>query len=208
MAFDQGERGPLGPVFRVAVDAPAPDLYSYLGRPGVRVGQMVRVPLRGRETLGYVLAEEPPGVGRGYRLKSVLEVVVDEPLFGPDFAKLVEFVSGYYHYPPGLCVKEILPGGLGPKLAREVHVTERGLLAAEASVGPDDEAWRILVDHLPGPTPAAKLSRHRTALARLVKSENVVATKYQMIAAWGGAMLYPAYAAVAYGYLDSEISLV
>ena len=90
-----GARG--GPVFKVAVDAPVPDVYSYLPPPGVeaRVGQMVRAPLRGREILGYVLAEEPKGVQRSYRLKEMAAVVVEEPLFGPDFAPLVDFVSRY-----------------------------------------------------------------------------------------------------------------
>ena len=43
-------------------------------------------------------------------------------------------------------------------------------------------------------------------MARVVRGENTITTKYQMVAAWGGAMLYPRKLVVACGYLDNEIS--
>ena len=158
-------------VFRVAVDAPAPEIYSYLAPPGedVRVGQMVQVPLRGRQTLGYVLAREPEGMEREFQLKPMTKVVTPEPLFGPDFVKLVEFVSNYYLYPPGLCVKEILPGGLGPKLAKVINLTVKGFEAGSLAPEPS-KLMSALMERYPEPTPDVKISKgERTALAKLIK---------------------------------------
>ncbi|MDR1296691.1 MAG: primosomal protein N' [Deltaproteobacteria bacterium] len=128
-------------IFQVAVDSPVPSYFSYLAPPGLNaeVGQMVRVPLARREVLGYVMApgQPPPAGGRTYKLKEILEIVVPEPLFNREMAELVDFVSDYYFYPPGLCVKEILPGGLSPKLRTGLRLTEAGLAAA-AGLGEGD----------------------------------------------------------------------
>jgi hypothetical protein len=43
-------------------------------------------------------------------------------------------------------------------------------------------------------------------LARVVRGENTTTTKYQMVAAWGGAMLYPKKLAVACVWLDNQAS--
>jgi hypothetical protein len=42
---------------------------------------------------------------------------------------------------------------------------------------------------------------------RVTTGENSWSIKYQMLAAWGGAMLYPEFVAIAYGYFDTEKSL-
>jgi hypothetical protein len=42
---------------------------------------------------------------------------------------------------------------------------------------------------------------------RVTQGENTWSVKYQMLAAWGGEMLYPEFAALAYGYFDTELSL-
>ncbi|MDR2300561.1 MAG: primosomal protein N' [Deltaproteobacteria bacterium] len=119
------------PIYLVAVNSPVPDYFSYLGPPDreVEVGQMVKVPLSGREVLGYVMGldDRGPASKRKYRLLPIREIVVAEPLFGPELVKLVDFISNYYLYPPGLCVKEILPGGLSPKLKVSYRLTPKGL---------------------------------------------------------------------------------
>jgi primosomal protein N' (replication factor Y) len=99
---------------------------------------MVRVPFGSRELMGYVMAPDTqgPAEGRKYKLKAISEVVVPEPLFGPDLVALVEFISTYYMYPPGLCVKEILPGGLSPKLRLGYRLTDKGMELAGGQGGP------------------------------------------------------------------------
>jgi hypothetical protein len=59
------------------------------------------------------------------------------------------------------------------------------------------------------------IAGHRDAYAyaadiigeRVTKGENTWTVKYQMLAAWGGAMLYPEFMALAYGYFDTGQSL-
>jgi hypothetical protein len=41
-------------------------------------------------------------------------------------------------------------------------------------------------------------------LARIVRGENTPSTKYQMICAWGGAMVYDNYVVVAFAYFDNQ----
>ena len=116
-------------VATVAAQGAAPLLYSYaipdFLQKEIQVGQLVTVPLRGGYTFAYVvqlggLELAPPG----QKLKSIREIVVSEPLFGPSLATLINFVSNYYLYPPGLCIKEILPGSLTPKLCKRLVLPE------------------------------------------------------------------------------------
>ncbi|MDR1309657.1 MAG: primosomal protein N' [Deltaproteobacteria bacterium] len=167
-------KGPMGPdrVVEVAVDSPAPAFYSYLAPPGVEVlvGQMVRVPFRGGELLGYVMRPGDAGQARErFRLKTISEVVVEEPLFGPELAALVEFVSGYYLYPPGLCVKEILPGGLAPRLKVSYGLTGDGLRLAAAGGQPGQESLDLLLGAHPDPLSSQALSALRQEISRHVR---------------------------------------
>jgi primosomal protein N' (replication factor Y) len=113
----------------VAVDSAAKGFFTYSVPEGmdVRVGQMVLVEFGRREAVGSVMrvasGEKPPP----FALKPVMEILRPEPLFGEGFAELVGFVSSYYMYPEGLAVKEILPGGVAPKLAKKVTLTEDGM---------------------------------------------------------------------------------
>ncbi|MDR1658708.1 MAG: primosomal protein N' [Deltaproteobacteria bacterium] len=158
-------------VFKVAVDAPAPDIYSYLAKPGteVLVGQMVKVPFGWREVLGYVMSTGPDEPGRKFDLKSIKEVIVAEPLFGPDFIKMVEFVSNYYLYPPGLCIKEILPGGLSLKLNVWIGLTQKGFEAGSSLTGPAAEVFEVLAQTYPEPRLFKELLAHKSAAQRLVR---------------------------------------
>ncbi|MDR1578697.1 MAG: primosomal protein N' [Deltaproteobacteria bacterium] len=134
----------------VAVDSPAPNLYTYLIPPelGIKVGQMVQAPFGGRELSGYVMSVgPPPGQGPYKNIRTILKA---EPLFGPEFLGLARFVSRYYIYPIGLCVKEILPGGLTPKLQAVVELTEAGRLAPTPTL---DEPLKTLKDLYPVKVP-------------------------------------------------------
>jgi primosomal protein N' (replication factor Y) len=140
----------------VAVEAAAPGLYSYLVPPGmeVRVGQTVLVPFAGRDLLGYVMATEPAGAGYRGAMKPLRAVVREEPLFGPDLKRLAHAVSEYYLYPVGLCVREILPGGLSPKVEKEAALTEAGLgLASGAPSGDPMDPLALLLKSHPEPVP-------------------------------------------------------
>jgi primosomal protein N' (replication factor Y) len=167
----------------VAVDAPVPGRYTYSAPPETKleVGHLVRVPFGGRELLGYVMrlgrlkSEESPR-----RLKVVSEVASSEPLFGPEFVRMAEFVACYYHYPLGMCVKEILPGGLGPKLRSWASLAVNAAIAAAGSVRKDDsvsEALRILIARAPERTPLSAFAKCRQGLTKLVR-EGLAALTY------------------------------
>ncbi len=144
--------GPVSPaagskglvLVQVAVEAAAPGLYSYLAEPplagDLQVGQAVLAPLGSRSVVGYVLAvQEASGPVSG-RLKSLIAIVRPEPLFGPGLSRLISFISRYYFYPPGLCAREILPGGLSPATEKILVLTPSPggrsgpLLGAEAEL--------------------------------------------------------------------------
>ncbi len=126
---------------QVAVDAAVTGLYTYLEPPElageIAVGQALRVPLGRRSVSGYALAlKEVPG-SPDARYRPVEEILRPEPLFGPSLTKLINFTSHYYFYPPGLCAKEILPGGLSPELEKMVCLkaqADQALLGAEAEL--------------------------------------------------------------------------
>jgi primosomal protein N' (replication factor Y) len=121
----------------VAVDAAVPGFYTY-GIPegmDIRVGQMVRVQFGRRDLVGYVMRLGTGGKPVTYTLKPILEVLRPEPLFGERLTELVRFVSSYYLYPEGLAVKEILPGGIAPKLGKFVSLTPAGMGADPGGLG-------------------------------------------------------------------------
>ncbi|MDR1677529.1 MAG: DEAD/DEAH box helicase family protein, partial [Deltaproteobacteria bacterium] len=161
-------------IFQVAVDSPAPSYFSYLAPPDqeVLIGQMVRVPFGVRELLGYVMRKDPnPDLSnRKYKLKTISEVVVIEPLFGPDFAELVDFVAKYYMYPPGLCVKEILPGGLSPKLKINYRLSRPDPVQPGTLSEKSQRCLDLLVDSYPEEVPAASFSEYRQELLKFVKN--------------------------------------
>ena len=114
-------------------------LFSYLVPPElaetVQVGQAVLAPLGARPAVGYILAlgHSPLSIP----LKPLLEIIGPEPLFGPGLSRLISFIAGYYHYPPGQAAREILPGGLSPALTRVLRPVEGApplLLGAEAEL--------------------------------------------------------------------------
>jgi hypothetical protein len=94
----------------------------------------------------------------------------------------------------------ILIDGKWPRQLMGFDVYETSYLPYDINQSVNKPCFYILAGHKDAYAYASDI-----IMSRLVKSENTTTTKYQMIAAWGGAMIYPKYAAVAYGYLDPEI---
>jgi hypothetical protein len=97
----------------------------------------------------------------------------------------------------------ILIDGKWPRQLVGFDVYETSFLPYDMNPGVDQPCFYILAGHKDAYAYASDI-----IMSRLVRSENTTTTKYQMIAAWGGAMIYPKYAAVAYGYFDTEVTLV
>ena len=76
----------------------------------VSIGKRVLVPFGRRRLTGYVL-----GSSQGFdhkEVKSVLDVLDDQPLFPSAMVPFFRWISDYYKYPLGEVVKNALPGGL------------------------------------------------------------------------------------------------
>ncbi|KXS55807.1 MAG: hypothetical protein AMR96_06240 [Candidatus Adiutrix intracellularis] len=119
---------------QVAVDAAVTSLYTYLVpselTAAITIGQAVLVPFGSRPVVGYILALKKKIGLPSDHLKIIKAIIEPDPLFGPSLSRLIEFTSRYYHYPPGLCAREILPGGLSPALEKVVILT-----CAESTMG-------------------------------------------------------------------------
>ena len=137
---------------QVAVEAAVDKFYTYLAPPDIGVvetGQAVLVPLRSGTVVGYVMAVRPASDPLPPRLKPIIEIVSAEPLFGPGLSRLISFISRYYFYPPGLCAREILPGGLSPALDKILILDESAETASTPMIGAEAELLSRLRERRP-----------------------------------------------------------
>ncbi|MDR1920433.1 MAG: DEAD/DEAH box helicase family protein, partial [Candidatus Adiutrix sp.] len=167
-------------IVRVAVEAAAPAVYSYAAPPSlaafIAVGQAVLVPLGKQETAGYVLELAETADIDVTRLRPISSILVSEPLFGPSLSRLISFISTYYLYPPGLCAKEILPGGLAPKMEKTVSLTPAGLGGGpEELIGDTAELAIRLREAHPAAVPLKELEKEGfgAALKKMTASDRI-----------------------------------
>ena len=113
---------------RVAVIAPVKETFTYSVPEGLRnvikPGYRVSVPLGSRIVTGYVLAlTEDSG---GHKLKNLLKLLDQTPLFHPSIVIFFEWISNYYMYPIGEMIQSVLPGGINVKKQNIPRLTELG----------------------------------------------------------------------------------
>lgn len=96
-------------VIEVALPRPLRHTFDYalakdavVPSPGVRV----RVPLGGSHAVGVVLDVRDSSP---HELKTVEQVIDDEPLLPPDLVDLARWLAGYYHHPIGDILKTLMP---------------------------------------------------------------------------------------------------
>ena len=93
------------PVFQTFTYSAPESLADY-----VAVGKRVLVPFGRRRVTGYVLG---PGQDFDHKeIKSVLDVLDEQPLFPSVMGSFFRWISDYYKYPLGEVIKNALPGGL------------------------------------------------------------------------------------------------
>ncbi|PID74086.1 MAG: primosomal protein N' [Desulfobacterales bacterium] len=113
---------------RVAVTVSVHRTYTYSLPPAMEKaalpGCRVLVPFGRRILTGYILERVPPPPR--IRLKHVLDVLDEAPLFGENLQKLFLWAAGYYQYPVGRVIQSALPAGLTLKDRVEWSVTEAG----------------------------------------------------------------------------------
>lgn len=113
----------------VAVAAPVAETLTYSFpeehcslKPGIRL----LVPLGKRQVTGYLLAIHQ-AVPTQYKIKSVTEILDQEPLFPASIIPFFRWISWHYRFPLGEVIKHALPGGLTSQSGKKIHLTEKGI---------------------------------------------------------------------------------
>ena len=98
----------------VAISLPVYQTYTYSVPESfadfLATGKRVLVPFGRRRVTGYVFGQSGPVDKK--EIKSILDVLDDQPLFPPSMVPLFRWIADYYKYPVGEAVKTALPGGL------------------------------------------------------------------------------------------------
>jgi primosomal protein N' (replication factor Y) len=98
---------------RVAVPVPVADGFDYRWdgpQPPPAPGCRVRVPFGTRQRIGIVIAAQGPTSVDEAALKTVIEVLDDEPLIDSELMRSLKWAAGYYHHPIGDVLFQALPG--------------------------------------------------------------------------------------------------
>jgi len=93
-------------------------------------GKRVVCPVKNRRAIGIVWNKDseiisPPKESK--EIKDILDVIDDYPILPPNLRTVFEWIAGYYQYPIGLVVSELLPSGLFPKSKEKISKVERRL---------------------------------------------------------------------------------
>ena len=117
----------------VAVAVPVFQTFTYCAPESLRelvdIGKRVLIPFGRRRITGYVL-----GSSRDFdhkEVKSVLDVLDEQPLFPSAMVPFFRWISDYYKYPLGEVVKNALPGGLNIRDYVLVSLTTEGQAALD-----------------------------------------------------------------------------
>jgi primosomal protein N' (replication factor Y) (superfamily II helicase) len=102
-------------ILRIALDTPLRRLFDYLPPAQVlpKVGARVRVPFGRQRLVGVVCAHAAHSDLPASKLRRVLDLLDEEPVFDAAVLELLQWASQYYHHPIG----EVFAAAL-PKLAR------------------------------------------------------------------------------------------
>ncbi|HMA61721.1 MAG TPA: primosomal protein N' [bacterium] len=87
----------------------------------LQIGQRIVVPLRGKETIGFVAGlkgKKPEGV----KLKPIYEVIDTEPVFPSELLGFLKVVAKYYLTPLGKILKSTIPKEYRVKRSREIVI--------------------------------------------------------------------------------------
>jgi primosomal protein N' (replication factor Y) (superfamily II helicase) len=130
------------PLVEVALPVPVFHPFTYRmqgGRTVPAAGTRVLVPFRRRESVGWVLGPAPADAADGIRgIRSVLDVLEDEPSAPGGILELALWMSEYYATPPGIVLRSILPAVLSDPgrdvLLRTGRTPPSDLPVAEARV--------------------------------------------------------------------------
>jgi primosomal protein N' (replication factor Y) len=100
-------------ILRIAIPSPLRRLFDYLPPAGetsrLQPGQRLVVPFGRSRSIGILVEITDHSDVPTERLKPALELLDKEPLLSPPMLSLLEWVSSYYHHPPGDVYHAALP---------------------------------------------------------------------------------------------------
>jgi len=129
----------------VAVALPIYNTFTYHVpqplKPCVREGKRVLVPFGKRRITGYVFGYCDKG--RIKKIKSILDVIDEVPLFPSSMIPFFKWIADYYKHPIGEVIKGALPSGINSYDIDEFTITKDGKRVM-ASDSPNPMERRIL----------------------------------------------------------------
>ena len=171
------------PIVRVALDVPVDTLFDYRAAEATAgdVGRRVAVPFgRKRTAIGVIVEVAGASEIAPARLKSVLQILRDEPPLSGEDLRLMRFAADYYHHPLGAVVMNALPARLRrmagkqrERAAPAYRFTEAGAALGSSALPARAHVQRSLLERLrAGPLTGAEAGslppRARAALKRFV----------------------------------------
>jgi len=107
--------------------------------PFAAAGKRVLVPFGRRRVTGYILG--PSQDCEAAEIKHILDVLDEQPLFGPAMISFFQWISDYYKHPIGDVIKNALPGGLTLYDYASITITPQGKLALKGdAINPSERA--------------------------------------------------------------------
>ncbi len=93
-------------ILRIALNTPVNNLFDYKPVSNKSsfehfIGQRVRVSFGKKEKIGFVHSIAKTSMVPEPKLKQVIESIDQEPIIDEELQRLIEWTSGYYHYPIG-----------------------------------------------------------------------------------------------------------
>lgn len=100
-------------LYGIAVPSQLDKTFTYQSEQVLDVGQRVEVPFgrSNRKIVGVVWEIDPEYSGDAEKLKSVVSVIDDKPIYSPQMVQLAKWLSSYYLHPIGEVLRTMLPGG-------------------------------------------------------------------------------------------------
>ncbi len=121
----------MPPVYKyvqIAFNLPLDKLFYYRIpdnlQPKIKVGQRVLAPFGVRKLTGYVAALSANCSKEFSSIKSILDILDDEPLITPQVMQLARWISKYYICPLGICLAGMLPKGIDIQSWQRVIITD------------------------------------------------------------------------------------
>jgi primosomal protein N' (replication factor Y) len=122
----------------VAVALPVEMTYTYAVPESlvdfIAVGRRVIIPFQHRRVTGYILG--PSKNTEAYKIKFILDVLDDAPLFPASMLPFFRWIAEYYIHPLGAVIQSALPSGINRCDVTEIAITPKGLDALSSKAVP------------------------------------------------------------------------